>query len=987
MSRKKKLVEPEAIPPAGVKASSGQDEALPGEESSPFPIVGIGASAGGLEALEGFFAAMPDDGNMAFVVIQHLSPTYKSIMGEILQKHTRMPIFEVQDGMKVAPNCIYLNPSDKDVVIINRTLQLMEPPDAQRVRFAIDVFFRSLADDQGEKAVCIILSGTGSDGTLGLKAVKGVGGMAMVQEQGQAQYNGMPQSAIKTGLVDFILPVERMPGELIKFIYHPAIAHAGKAVPLETQFQNHARKVFALIRSATGHDFSNYKQTTLHRRITRRMAVHQIEGIEGYIKYLQRSPAEVELLFKEMLIGVTGFFRDTEAFGVLADKILPDMMAKKPPDAPLRVWVPGCATGEEAYSIAMLMVETMETLNKTTTVQIFASDLDAEAIDFARVAIYPENIAGDMSPERLRRFFIKDGDAYQAKKQIREMVLFAAQNLIKDPPFSRLDLICCRNVLIYMNSVLQKKIIPLFHYTLLPEGVLFLGSSESIGEFGDLFKPLNAKWKIFSRRESTISRTCNALPPFFETRVSPLQPPKKEPVGGIDVARLAEKVVLDQYAFPAVVLNEKHEILYFIGSTDRFLTPPTGEPNFNIIQMAREGLRHKLSAAIRQSDKEKRPVVVEGLSVKHSGGFRAVDVIVRPLGEQAASPGLRMVVFKERPAVEKAARKKTARQADESLDLRIADLEQELQSTREYLQTTIEQSQTSNEELKSMNEELQSVNEELQSANEELETSKEELQSTNEELVTVNAELQNKVEELTRVTSDINNLLAGTDIGTIFLDNGLRIKRFTPAITDIFHLIGSDIGRPIRDIVCNLQYDALAQDAKAVLETLNPKERELLTRDGNWHLMRIMPYRTLDDLIDGVVIIFVDITRLKKIEIAEHDAKKYAESIVETVQTPLIILDAELNARSANRAFYQIFGEVPETVEGKSIYEIGGCQWDISRLRDLLENILAKNESFDGYEMDCEFSGAGRGKIRLNARRIRQEGDSQHLILLAMEKL
>jgi two-component system CheB/CheR fusion protein len=959
------------VPPAKPELSNT-------EQDKGFPIVGIGASAGGLEALEGFFANMPADGNMAFVIIQHLSPTHKSIMADLLQKHTAMRVAEIQDGVEIVQNCIYVTPPDKHVVSINRTLQLLGPVKTHGINLPIDGFFRSLADDQGEKAICIVLSGTGSDGTLGLKAIKGAGGMAMAQTEAQAKYVGMPRSAIDTGLVDFICPVEKMPGELIKYVQHPYIEGVTQTGVPEDQFRTHVHKIFALIRSATGHDFSNYKQTTIRRRIERRMAIHQIDRAEEYVRYLQNAPAEVYTLFKEMLIGVTNFFRDPGAFDILATQVLPDLLARKSPDVPIRIWSPGCATGEEAYSLAILLAEIMEQHKQHAPVQIFGSDLDAAAIESARLAVYPESIAADVPPERLQRFFVKEDNTYKVKKQIRDMVVFAVQNLVKDPPFSRLDLLSCRNLLIYMDAVLQKQLFPLFHYALLPQGVLFLGSSESIGEFTDLFAPVNTKWKIYTRKETGSDRVHeHPRMPFWGKSAAPVELPEKKLSTSLGLQHLAEKIALDNYTAPCVLITAKGEMLYMIGPVDRYLRFTPGEPSVNIIQTAREGLRYKLSAAIQKALKHKKPCTLEGLRIKQNGEFRTIDVLVRPLSEPIFAAGLLMLVFEEQcPPARPAVRKKPAQAAD--VEPLIVSMEQELQSTKEYLQTMVE-------ELETANEELQSVNEELQSTNEELETSKEELQSTNEELVTVNTELQNKVTELSQVNNDINNLLSSTDIGVIFLDQKLCIKRFTPAIARLFNLIASDIGRPISDITSKITYDRFYHDAKHVLDTLDRKEMEVRTKDGLWYVMRVAPYRTVENIIDGVVITFTDITAVKRAEVVQQNARIYAESIVETVREPLIILDREYTVQSANTAFYRTFQVTPEDTVHKRIYELGNRQWDIPQLHKLLEEIIPQNASFDDYEVEHDFPAIGWRKMLLNARRIEQIGAQLDLILLAIE--
>jgi two-component system CheB/CheR fusion protein len=848
------------------------------QKNGPLCIVGIGASAGGLEALEGLFSQMPSDTNMAFVIIQHLAPKHKSIMGSLLQKYTGMEILQMQDGMKVEPNCMYLNPPDKDVSVLNGALYLSDPLETHSARLAIDFFFRSLAVDQRGKAICIILSGTGTDGTLGLKAVKGEGGMTMAQEEEQAKYDSMPRSAINTGCVDFILPVEKMPSELSKYVKHPYVKDADKPVTPKQEYMNTLNKIFIIIRSVTGHDFSNYKMNTIRRRIERRMAVHQIALITEYLRYLRENTSEIESLYKDMLITVTNFFRDPEAFDVLSKKTIPDLLKHKKPDSTLRIWVPGCATGEEAYSLAMLIYEAMDKFDKHLNLQIFATDIDSEAVEFARSGIYPDSIAADVSEKRLKRFFIKVDNTYSIKKQVRESVVFAVQNVIKDPPFSKLDLLSCRNVLIYMDSVLQKKILPLFHYVLNHNGILFLGTSESIGEFADYFSPVSTKWKVFKCKGISLDRIEHPALPFYDTTTDFQRIEDKKVLTSSNVRQLAEGLILQDYAPACVLLNDKHEIIYFHGKTDMFLSPPTGEPSFNILKMAREELRYSLSTLIHQAAKDKKAASQKALQIKHNNQMKNIDIIVRPLADKTFLPDLMMVIFEDMiPTVEPPVKKKKKPAVSTDQDPRVSSLEQELQSTKEYLQTTIEELETSNEELKSTNEELQSTNEELQSTNEEMETSKEELQSTNEELETVNSELSSKVEELSRANNDLNNLLASTEIGTIFLDTDLNISRFTPTMTRLFNLIQTDIGRPITDITSKTSYKDLSKDSQHVLDTLMMIEKEIEIRNDKWFQMRIMPYRTVDNVIDGVVITFFEVTELKQAREVLEDNKVMLE--------------------------------------------------------------------------------------------------------------
>jgi two-component system CheB/CheR fusion protein len=679
----------------------------------------------------------------------------------------------------------------------------------------------------------------------------------------------MPRSAIATGIVDFIEPVEKIPRELIKYVKAPYIGIPKKARVTDGKFVNYLQKVFALIRSATGHDLSHYKQTTIRRRIERRMAVHQIDRISNYVKYLQATPAEVEILFKDMLIGVTNFFRDPDAFKVLEEKVLPALLKNRKPDSTLRIWTVGCSTGEEAYSLAILFSEVMDMLKQHLNIQVFASDIDPQAIDHARTGIYPDSIAADVSQERLNQFFVKEDNTYKVKKTIRDMIVFAVQNVINDPPFSKIDLLSCRNLLIYMDSDLQKKVLPLCHYTLTPEGILFLGTSESIGDFTDLFKPIDSKWKIFKRKDFFVERPFDyPAMPFYpghkiDDNVGKMQP------ADLDIHNVAERVILDNFAPAGVLVNERYEIIHFMGRTDRYLETPVGKASFNILKMAREGLRLNLSTALHNAVRQKKPGTYDALRVKYNGEYRIVDLTVRPLTEINLPQDFFLVMFDDKtPSAKTVPGKGRKAVSDDSAPI-VSSLERELESTKETLQTTIEEMETSNEELKSTNEELQSVNEELQSANEELETSKEELQSTNEELVTVNTELQNKVDELSQANNDINNLLASTEIGTIFLDTNLCIKRFTPAMTKIFNLIQTDLGRPISDITTKIRYTDLKKDAKEVLKTLARRDVEVQDDDGKWYTMSTSPYRTTENVIDGIVMTFVDITKIKDAENAQ----------------------------------------------------------------------------------------------------------------------
>ena len=868
-----KLNDESAVPVIAVR----QPETPPKKD---FAIVGIGASAGGLAAFEAFFSGMPTDTDpdMAFVLVQHLAPDHKSILTSLIQRYTRMQVLEVKDGMEVHPNCAYIIPPGRDMAFLNGALQLLEPTAPRGQRLPIDFFFRSLAQDQGERAIGVVLSGTGSDGTSGVRAIKGEGGMIMVQDPLFSEFDGMPLSAIATGLVDFQLPPAEMPGQLMAFVAHAFGKHF-RSVISSTQIDDNAlKKIFVLLRAQTAHDFSQYKPSTIGRRIERRMAVHQIIKIDEYVRYLQQSAEEVDALFRDLLIGVTNFFRDPGAFNVLEEKVIPKLFAGKPPGTVIRVWSLGCSTGEEAYSLAILLQERLETVKQNYKVQVFATDIDSQAIGLARQAIYPASIVADVSAERLARFFSAEPDAasYRIKKSIRDMLIFSEQNVIKDPPFSKLDLISCRNLLIYMGGDLQKKIIPLFHYAINPGGFLFLGTSETVGDFADLFSALDRKSKIYRRKadiDDTRRLTLGRFLPNMTAghQVGTLAIGRTEAPGKLPLRELTEQSLLQQLALAAVLVNGQGDILYSYGRTGKYLELSPGEarPN-NILKMAREGLKVELTRALHKAVKDKEIVRYPRLRVKTNGDFTTITLIVRPVptaSTDSLGPLLYLIIMEETLLVnsEKEQRVPLSPSAEGvgngvDTDARIIELKEELHAKEEFLQSA-------NEELQSSNEEMQSVNEEMQSTNEELETSKEELQSVNEELATVNAELFTKVADLTRANNDMNNLLAGTGIGTVFVDHNLRILRFTPAVTRIINLIKDDLGRPVGHITSNLiGYSSLISDTEGVLDDLVPREIEVQTVDGKWYTMRIQPYRTLDNVIEGAVITFVDITVTKKVQ-------------------------------------------------------------------------------------------------------------------------
>jgi len=954
------------------------------------PVVRLGVSAGGLEALQTFFSNVSPHTGFAFIVVTHQQPGHISLLPDLLKNFTDMPVLTAQDGMFLKRDHVFVCPPGKNLALLNRRLHLMDSPKHNSANLPIDYFLRSLAEDIQEMGIGIILSGTGTDGALGLKAIKGVSGMTMVQEPKTAKFDGMPSSAIAMGDVDFVLPAEKMGLQLIQYSKGPYFQSIHTDQPEALVDSEPIQKIFILLRNRTGHDLSAYKPTTIKRRIARRMNIHQIKNPNNYVQFLQKNPVELDKLFRELLINVTNFFRDADAFEALSALALPKLFEGKPDNQELRVWVPGCSSGEEPYSITILLKEYMEKIGKAHRFQIFATDLDESAINRAREGIYPSGIAADVSPGRLQRFFKLEDSQYRINKEIRETVIFATQNLIQDPPFTRVDLISCRNLLIYLNAELQKEIFPQFHYALNPGGTLFLGTSESIGNFDDLFSTMDKKWKIYQRKDTRASFPVSKLSQLpvrtKELSRASFKSLSTEFQTG-NIARQIERLLLDRYAPVSVIIDEHGKIFYIQGRTGKYLEPSTGQPSWNINEMAREGLRLPLVSALRIAAKKgETEIISNGLRVKTNGGFETIDLKLEKIIEPEALRDLYLVSF--HPQISENRTKLAASTEKSSLLIdkpgEKEQLEQELIFTKESLRVTIEELETSNEELKSTNEELQSTNEELQSSNEELETAKEEMQSLNEELNTVNSELQNKVESLSETNDDMQNLLNSTDIATIFLDCDLKIKRFTRQAKAIIKLIDSDIGRPLEDLVSTLKYDHLIDDAKTVLQTLIYKDTEVQTINNDWYLLRILPYRTAENMIDGLVISFIDIGRLKKAE-QMAQAANLMTAIVNTVRQPLLVVDDKLHIITANPAFNQTFNINNENLTGQLLFAINESAWDCADLRNHLTETLTSNSAFDGYYLDLKFPVLGKKRLLINGCILKQSQGSPALILLAIE--
>lgn len=829
-------------------------------------IVGIGASAGGLEALKLFFENMPIDTGLAFVVIQHLDPNHTGIMPELLQRITGMKVLQATDGLKVKPNIVYVIPPNKSMSVLNGALFLFEPVESHGLRLPVDVFFRSLAEDLQDKSIGIILSGMGSDGSLGLKAIKEVNGVVLVQDLSSAKFDGMPRSAIESVIADIIAPVEELPARLINLL--KVLPSDKSESELESKSISNLDKIIILIREQSGHNFSLYKKTTLFRRIERRKRIHEIDKIQNYVRFLQENPSEVDILFKELLIGVTSFFRDTEVWDKLKEKVLPDLFNELPDNYTLRAWVSGCSTGEESYSLAIVFKESLEKVKKTKRLkfQIFATDIDNDAIEKARKGFFSKNIAADVSPNRLLKFFTEEGEGYRVKTAIREMVIFASQDVIKDPPFTKLDILLCRNMLIYMEPVLQNNLITLYNYSLNAGGIMILGTSETIGSPNKGFIVVEPKLKIYKRTEELPETEFMAFPNAFYHNKNMLVEKRSQPKNHDNLQSLAVQILLQRFSPASVLVNEGGDIFFINGHTGKYLEPVAGKANWNIFVMAREGLRHELPGAFRKTLQSFEPVILTDIKIRTDYSTQIINVTVQRIDKPDQIKGMIMVVFYDLPPLidqnfikEKQGRRNSSGQHKE--------LETKLQRSYEELQSTREEMQTSQEELKSANEELQSINEELQSANEELTTSKEEMQSLNEELQTVNIELQSKVTDFIRANDDMKNLLNSTEVATLFLDKKLNIRRYTEKVINIIKLRETDIGRPFTDLVSDLNYPEIVMHALQVIKTLTFVETAIETFDGRWFNVRIMPYRTLEDLIDGLVMTFTDITIAKKLEI------------------------------------------------------------------------------------------------------------------------
>ncbi|MFO1498195.1 MAG: CheR family methyltransferase [Verrucomicrobiota bacterium] len=980
------------LPPGGESGAIVVDDKRAGG-GEPFPIVGIGASAGGYEAFAEFLRQLPADTGMGFVLILHLDPKHKSQVTELLSRSSRIPVLRASNDMEVKPDHLFVIPENSNMTIIDGKLRLHPRKEHETPPMPIDLFFRSLAQDKQTSAIGVVLSGTGCDGTLGIEAIKGEGGLTFAQDDLSSKFHDMPGSAIASGSVDFILPPTDIASELCRLARHPLVgqvrtAQASGAEPAELERMlrespNDINTLFRLLRGRTGVDFTLYKQSTLKRRIIRRMILHKKDSLAQYTRMAESSAVELDALFNDLLINVTSFFRDPNTFKVLRKKVFPRILKTHSDDAPWRFWVCGCSTGEEAYSLAISLIEFLEQTHTHHSAQIFATDVSDLAIEKARAGIYPPNILQDVSPERLRRFFGKVNGSFQVNKSIRDMCVFARQNVLVDPPFSNLDMVSCRNVLIYFGPVLQRKVVPLFHYALRTTGFLLLGNSETIGASTEHFALLDKKHKIYTKK-------ANFLRPGFElpAKAPDLEPPRPysavEPTlpsnKPLDIQQQIDRLLLRDFAPPTVVINSQMDVIYFRGRTSLYLEHAPGTASLNLFKMLRENLSVSVRAAISKASRLDAAVKHSGIEFRRNGHVFELTIEVVPFRMEGIDERFFAVLFREGASPVVSAHpegKETPTSNVGRLRRELARVKLDLTATKESMQSVIEEQEATNEELKSANEEIQSSNEELQSTNEELETAKEELQSTNEELTTLNEELQNRNTELSQANNDLQNLLASVNIPILMVSSDLTIRRLTPLAERVFDIIPTDIGRRFPDLRRSLLPADLDVSVRRVIDDLAVIEREVQDRDGHWYLMRIRPYRTRENKIEGAVITLMDVDELRKA----------TDVLMGMVHQPLLMLDGELRIRNANPAFLNEFAIDPSRTMGKLFYEISADAWNQPQLRSLLEEVLPRNKFIRDLIVEANFPRTGMRQFRLNATRFFEEGKGIPLILLAFEEI
>lgn len=938
-------------------------------------LVGIGASAGGLQALQGFLDALPSNTGLAFVVVVHLDPSRKSELAGLLQSHTPLRVSQVSSRVQIEPECVYVIPPAKRILVADGHLMLRDFDEPRGQRAPIDQFFRSLAECHGN-GFAILLSGGGSDGVIGLRSIKGAGGVVLVQAPEEADVDSMPRSAIDAGVVDVVLPVAELARRLVELAKAPAY-EGGISEQLEDGEGQPLQRILAHLRARTGHDFSRYKRTTLLRRVARRMQVNAKESLAAYYQFQRENGEESRALFHDLLIGVTTFFREPAAFDTLEKLVAPQLFAGKGPEDVVRVWTPGCATGEEAYSLAMILLDYARELDGAPRLQLFASDLDERALATARGGRYPKAIEVDVPEERLKRYFFEADDHYEVVKELRETTLFAAHNLTRDPPFSRIDLISCRNLLIYLERDLQERIFEILRYALVPGGCLFLGSAETpTGADGGGFETLSKKHRLFRIRKQLGDPA--TLPDLQAMGRSARSADRvEEPLRGTSGGALHQRI-LENYGPPSVLVDQANNAVNLSERVGHYLVPPGGAPTYDMTRLVRPELRQVLRSALHRAFEENESSFCRPVQVQFNGSARGVQLLVAPAQGEHRAQQLALVVFLEQPATAAADAtvSRTATEEGRRLESELRRLQDELQAVREG-------AEVSNEELKAANEELQSINEEYRSTTEELETSKEELQSINEELQTVNHELKANLEKSNRINADLENFVSAVDIATLFLDADLQIKRFTPGLETLFSVRPADIGRPIGELKRYLDYDAFDADTRRALGGEQIEREVPATELIRWYAVRLRPYRDSNKRIDGVVLTFVDISALKRAVDEERDAKDYANLIIDTVRDPLLILDEDLHVRAGNRAFFETFRVDASQTVGRSLFSLGEGHWNISELRERLEGVVEADEAFDAFRVFHNFPDIGAKTLLLNARRSRRGG----LILLAIEDI
>jgi two-component system, chemotaxis family, CheB/CheR fusion protein len=956
-----------------------------------FRVVGVGASAGGLEALTQLFQHLPKDSGLAFILVQHLAPDHKSALAQLLERQTGMQVQEAVDGTPVNADCVYVIPPDRHLAIENGAIRLTPQTRTGGANMAIDFFFRSLAEDQGMHAIGIVLSGAGSDGMLGLKAIQEAGGITFVQDETSAKFTGMPHASIAAGCADFVLPPDKIASELVRIsatmmVNRSAFAMAQKE---HANDQDSLKRIFTLLVSQRGVDFMHYKHSTIQRRIERRMLLLRLGRMSDYVTHLEENPTEIDALYHDILINVTRFFRDQEAFDALKTIVFPIVMKNRQPGVPIRIWVPGCSSGEEVYSIAICLIEYLAETEATFPIQIFGSDVDEPAISQARAGIYPYAVSSDIPEERLSRYFTKLDSGFQIVKYVRERCVFAKQNLVKDPPFSNLDLISCRNLLIYLGPVLQKRAMAVFHYALRPNGLLLLGAAEGVGAFSDLFRMVDQKARVYAKEPGSAPLRLN-----FDG-ASPKSHPQNDHFtkntgvaagASVPLQQDVERQLLTRYAPPAVVINEQMQILYFRGDTSLYLQSAVGEATLNLLKMARGNLMLELRIAVSKAISTHGTVRRENVQFKENDRLLLLDIEVAPLLSAAGTPANFLVMF-EPASVGDALARPTSRTENTGIDQQhvIDELTHELVATREYLQSAITQHDALSAELSAASEELQSSNEELQSINEELESAKEELQSTNEELATVNDELEHRNVQLTELNADLGNLVDSTGVATVMVDRELRIRRFTPQATSLLNLIPSDIGRPFSNIKINVPSAEFSDILEDVVSSADLKILEAQDDAGHWYSIRFYPYKATDGSTDGAIVAFIDIDQMKRSLDQAKNARDYAEAVIAAAPQPALILDKDLRVISASKAYLAFFRVSEKETVGNLLYHLGNGQWGIPKLRDALEESLVDGAGFNDYIVKHKFEHLGDTCVQVSGRHINAGSSRPSLVYMQIE--